>query len=220
MSVPMAAIIKASCIDGRERIADASLRCKMLAFDLVQRGEVQGMVADHIAQHLSSHGSAVTEPMINFYRPAASGGGWSESARRDLLTIKRNNLPVLMVISARHSTCGSLKAQTHLTDPDAAVMMVIDFHQTELPLPPVYRAHLEVTSKHMDFEVMNIPGLVAHAALNGTGPYLPTNYVAGLAAQLLGLPNLQSELQQLANHVSLGPKGLLEPSVRLSGVVH
>src|SRR5690606_9191086 len=116
-------------------------------------------------------GFSEAELQVAFFRPAASGGGWSESGRRDIKTVQDNHLPLTAIISARHNTCKSVGKRTHLTDPDIAVMIVQDCAEFNVPLPPVYRAHLEVNSKHMVFEPMNIASLVAHAIRFGQGPY-------------------------------------------------
>lgn len=216
---PIAACFSVSCMDPRERIVEARFSKMLHLMDAIGRDQIKGKEAEEIMQLRQDYGSTRIGLAVNFYRNARAGGGWSLDARNDLQTIKDNGLPVIAVYSTRHRQCAAVKVNRHLHDEDVAIMVVEDFDAVGLPLPPVFRAHLEVVTKHEEFdtEPMDIKGLVAYALLHGTSRNFPNQvYSQERAAKILGLDKLsEAELKKLASTIKMSPKGMLVPMVEL-----
>lgn len=206
-----------SCMDPRERIVEARYSKLLHLADAINQKIITGETAQELAQVYQTKGMRKLDESVNFYRNARAGGGWSLDAKDDLRTIKENGLNIIAVYSTRHRQCAAIGVNCHLYDQDVAVMIAQDFGEINMPLPPVFRAHLEVISKHEEFDTqpMNIKALVAFALINGTGPHFPTqHYSPEKAAEYLDL-NItnKDELQNLAQTISMTPKGLLTPTV-------
>lgn len=212
-----------SCMDPRERVVEARYSKLIHLVDAVENGSIDGQWATKIQEIRRAQGIHALELAINFYRNARAGGGWSIDARDDLKTIKENGLSVAAVYSTRHRQCAAISVDKHLYDQDIAVMIVQDFDAVDLELPPVFRAHLEVVSKHEEFDQkpMNLKALVAYALQYGTGQNFPADfYNVQTAAEILGISQLdKDQLKVLADTVELTPKGLLAPDVELNDVI-
>lgn len=215
----IASCFSVSCMDPRERIVEARFSKMMHLADALDSEIFSGEIADRLREIKKEHGISRLELAVNFYRNARGGGGWSSDARADLQTIKDNGLPVMAVYSTRHRQCAAIKVDQHIHDQDVAVMIVEDFNAVGLELPPVFRAHLEVVSKHEEFdrEPMDIEALVAYALVHGVSKNFPAHgYDPKNAAKILKIDTLQKdELAELAKRVSFTSKGLLLPKVEL-----
>ena len=217
--VPIAGCYSVSCMDPRERIVEARFAKLMHLIDEVRNGSITGDIAQQIQELGSRYGSSRIGLAVNFYRNARAGGGWSLDSRVDLQTIKDNGLPVIAVYSTRHSQCAAIKVKSHLYDSDIAVMMVEDFAAVGISQPLVYRAHLEVVSKHEEFEPrpMDLTALVAHAITHGTSKNFPgASYDPENAAYILGIGHFsRTQMTKLASQANINGKGLLVPTVDL-----
>ena len=216
---PIAACYSVSCMDPRERIVEARFSKMLHLMDAMERKVVKGQIAKQLQELRYHYGSSHLELAVNFYRDARAGGGWSLDARGDLQTIKDNGLPVLAIYSTRHRQCAAVKVNRHFHDQDVAVMVVEDCASVGIELPPVFRAHLEVVSKHerFDHEPMNLSALVAYALIHRVSRnFCHELYDPARAALLLKLDKLsQAELKSLADQVHMTPKGMSAPTVEL-----
>lgn len=219
---PVVACYSVSCMDPRERVVEARFLKTMHLLDAIDAGKLNKSLAKKIVEVRKEYGTPGVTLAVNLYRNARAGGGWSLDARGDLQTIKDNGLPVAAIYSTRHRQCAAVKVNRHLHDQDVAVMIVEDFHAVGIDLPPVFRAHLEVVSKHEEFDQkpMNIKSLVAYAMVRGVSRNFPQDiYSVTNAADILGIDSLtKSELNTLAADINLTAKGLLTPDIELDEI--